>query len=105
MAWSPVDILNPPPNGSTDTNVCFYLGDEDLFQQIYFTVNQEGFYNQIPLLSSYTYDLRAFGFAGPTVLQPVVGVPVTDCDASGCGTGGGGTPRPDSGFVYPRRVQ
>jgi hypothetical protein len=100
MAWSIIDASNLPPGDNLGNFQYFASPDSESSE---YALQLDGnTLGQTPALSSFI-GLQPWGFAGPRVFTPVVGTPVTDCADSGCGDGGGGTDRPISGFLYPRR--
>ena len=99
MTWSIINASNLPPGD--DLGNFQYFSSSDLESSEYLFQLSNDDFGQTPALSSFT-GLQPWGFAGPKVLTPVVGTPVTDCVGSGC-SDGGGPDRPISGFLYPRR--
>lgn len=100
MTWSIVNISNLPPGD--DEGVFQYLPSSDLESSDYAIQLSSSTSGTTPQLSNFS-NLQPWGFAGPTILTPVVGTPVTNCAASGC-SDGGGSGRPNSGFLYPRKA-
>ena len=102
MSWSSIDINNPPANGTLRTGGTF-LPMSDAEKPSSMSVFPVSSYKIAAPLEVYT-DPQPWGFVGPRVIIPVIGTVITDCLQAGCDTGGGGSVRPSTGFMYPRRV-
>ena len=104
MAWEIIDFVTvtPPnePNPRTYTRMLNKMTNADMTRLYGDNISRITSYRTIPSLDSFTP--VPWGFAGPTILLPVLGTPVTNCGPSGCDGGGGGDTRPPVGLLYPR---
>lgn len=99
MSWTSIFFPgSPPPNGAeiTSSPPAVIIYD---FDTAYFGANIT--YNEIPALS--VFKATPWGSnIGPSILDNTIIAPVTDCVPSGC-SGSGGSVRPTTGMLYPRR--